>query len=57
MAIIRQVKAHNGFVFFNLINKLSYLITYAGILWRIADQFYLIWVLTYYKIISKTLDK
>ena len=51
---IRPIKAHNAFIFFSLINKRSYLITYAGILSCIADKVYLISVLTYFIIIAKT---
>ena len=35
------LKAHNAFIFLILINKLSYLITYAGILNCTLDQVYL----------------
>ena len=37
-----NLKAHNAFTFFILINKLSYLITYSDILSCIVDQAYLI---------------
>ena len=35
------LKAHNAFICFNLVDKLSYLIAYAGIFSYIADQVYI----------------
>ena len=41
-ALCYQLKAHDAFIFLNLINILPFFITYAGILNCIVDQVYLI---------------